>query len=395
MKTKEVILRNRTPAASRNPFSGSFNIAKAMEPPVLSVEVEELDTRDLPLLSRDSDVVAFAPIMPMKLIEPRKTQIPASSMQQDTAWGITAVGAHSCPFSGKGVTAAVLDTGIDSGHSAFSDVQLIEKDFTGEGNGDKNGHGTHCAGTIFGRNVEGLRIGVAPGIKKALIGKVLETNGGGSTEQIMSAIMWAMENGANIISMSLGMDFPGYVSALVDQGYPTELATSRALEAYRANTLLFERLASMVRANGSFGQPCIIIAAAGNESRRELHSDWEIAVSPPAISDGIISVGALGEQEGGLGVASFSNTGVNICGPGVGIISAKTGGGLAALSGTSMATPHVAGVAALWAEKLLRIGRLNALELTARLIGNARFSDLKEGFDPFDIGAGMVKAPSE
>lgn len=395
MKVREVILKNKMQSSSRNPFSGPFAGTRNfdMAPQMLSIEVEDMDSRDLPSLSRDSDVVAFAPIMPMKLIEPRKAEMTGAARDMPVTWGIKAVGADTCPFSGNGIVTAVLDTGIDSGHAAFDDVQLIEKDFTGEGNGDKNGHGTHCAGTIFGRDVQGKRIGVAMGVKKALIGKVLGENGGGSTEQIMGAIMWAMENGAHIISMSLGMDFPGYVGTLVDHGYPVELATSRALEAYRANTQLFERLASLIKVNGNFGRSCILVAAAGNESRRELHKEWEIGVSPPAVSDGIISVGALGEGQGGLTVATFSNTGANISAPGVNVVSAAVGGGLSALSGTSMACPHVAGVAALWAEKLIRIGRLSSLELSARLIGTSQFSNLKEGFDPFDVGSGLVRAP--
>ncbi len=395
MKVKEVILKNKTQTAHRNPFSGPFPAARGVDvsPTVLSVEVEEVETKDFPLLSRDSDVVAFAPVMPMKLIEPFKAEISVSAKQQPQTWGIRATEADTSPFTGNGVVTAILDTGIDSSHAAFDDVQLIEKDFTGEGNGDRNGHGTHCAGTVFGRDVQGMRIGVAPGVRKALIGKVLGENGGGSTEQIMSAILWAIDNGAHVISMSLGMDFPGYVNALAGNGLPIELATSKALEAYRTNVQLFERLASLIKANGSFGQSCILIAAAGNESRRELHQDWEIAVSPPAISEGIISVSALGEGEGGFEVARFSNTGANISAPGVNILSAAVGGGLTALSGTSMACPHVAGVAALWAEKLLRVGRLNSYELMARLVGTANFSGLKKGFDPFDVGAGLVRAP--
>jgi subtilisin family serine protease len=81
------------------------------------------------------------------------------------------VGADTSPFSGDGIVVAVLDTGIDASHPAFEGVDIVQKDFTGEGVGDQHGHGTHCAGTIFGRTSEGTRIGVAPGVKKALIGK--------------------------------------------------------------------------------------------------------------------------------------------------------------------------------------------------------------------------------
>ncbi len=122
-------------------------------------------------------------------------------------------------------------------------------------------------------------------------------------------------------------------------------------------------------------------------------ADFEIAVSPPAIAEGIISVAALGQGNHGFTVAPFSNTGANVSGPGVGVLSARVGGGLRTLSGTSMATPHVAGVAALWAGKIKASGVLNSLQLTARLIGSAGTEALESGLDPFDIGAGLVRAP--
>ncbi|UUZ52799.1 S8 family serine peptidase [Massilia sp. H-1] len=92
----------------------------------------------------------------------------------------------------------------------------MQKDFTGDGNGDGHGHGTHCAGTIFGRAVNGIRIGVAPGVTRALIGKVLDSDGGGSSDNIVEAMLWAVEQGAHVISMSIGMDFGGYVKQLTD-----------------------------------------------------------------------------------------------------------------------------------------------------------------------------------
>ena len=77
----------------------------------------------------------------------------------------------------------------------------------------------------------GTRIGVARGVSKALIGKVLGNDGSGSSEMIFEAINWASENKADVISMSLGFDFPGMVESLIDDGLPAELAASQALEA--------------------------------------------------------------------------------------------------------------------------------------------------------------------
>jgi subtilisin family serine protease len=303
---------------------------------------------------------------------------------------VRAVGADTSPFTGAGVTVAVLDTGIDRKHPAFKGVHFTIKDFTGEGEQDVEGHGTHCAGTIFGREVKGTRIGVAPGIRDVLIGKVLGRKGC-TSEEITSAIVWAADQGARIISMSLGIDFPGYVNEMVQrEKMPIELATSRALEGYRANVLLFERLAGMLRARQD---PPLLIAAAGNESRLDLDPDFQIAVSPPAVSDGILSVAALGRSAKGLRVAEFSNTGAIVSGPGVDIVSAALDHGLQAMSGTSMAAPHVAGVAALWGEKALASGTPWGVGVRDRLPGQASTDALAPGFDPVAVGAGLVHAP--
>jgi subtilisin family serine protease len=391
MKETHIILRTAA-ASTRDIFLGPTPMSRDVAAPDIKVEVANMDKRDVVAATRSSDVVATAPVIPMKLIEP--LDVNAQPAADDIAWGIKAVRADTSPFSGDGIVVAVLDTGIDASHPAFAGVNLVQRDFTGEGDGDNHGHGTHCAGTIFGRTVGNKRIGVAPGVKKALIGKVLGRNGG-SSDKIVSAMQWAVENGAHVISMSLGIDFPGLVAALQQRGMPPELATSRALEGYRANVQLFERLASLIRAMGAFGQSTLVIAAAGNESRRDQNQDFEIAVSPPAVAEGIISVAALGQGTGGLTVAPFSNTGANVAGPGVSIMSAKPGGGFQSMSGTSMATPHVAGVAALWAQRILTTGPLAGSQFNGRLIGSAAFEGLKAGFDPSDVGAGLVRAPQQ
>ena len=358
----------------------------------LEVEESELNSKERIYLRRDPRTRAMAPAMPMTLINPVDSKVVGESPSGNT-WGVEAVGATKSSFDGSGITVAVLDTGIDPSHPAFTGVNLIQRNFTSESDNDLNGHGTHCAGTIFGRDVDGTRIGVAPGIERALIGKVLGDNGGSSTI-IAQAIQWALNEGAHIISMSLGIDFPGFVKFLVEaQELTIEAATSIALESYRANINLFGELSRFVEAQGALlGQGTIIVSASGNESRRP---QFEIAVAPPAASTGIVAVGALQQNpSGGFSVANFSNDQVNISAPGVDVISARLGGGLVSFSGTSMATPHAAGIAALWAQRLLdATGSVNSQILKARLIASGSLSPLSPNQEPDDIGAGIVQAP--
>ncbi len=390
MKDKYIILRESS-SRPRGPVAGPSGSTGSRVG--LDVEIDELDRRGSRAVAAKKDVKVVAPVIPMRLIQPVPRPEDTAQPAAGTAWGVTAVRADTSTMDGTGVVVAVLDTGIAKNHPAFAGVNVVEKDFTGEGNGDGHGHGTHCAGTIVGRDVSGTRIGVARGVQKLLIGKVLGNNGGGS-DAIVSAINWSIEEGAHVISMSLGIDFPGFVDFLItQQGLPTDLATTIALEGYRQNVLLFERLASLVRAREAFGETTVIVAAAGNESRRDENADFEIACSPPAVSEGLISVAALGQSGASFMVAPFSNTNVQVSGPGVGILSARHTGGLVAMSGTSMATPHVAGIAALWMQKLAQEGAVPGSLLKARLIASGVRTGMTGTFDVADIGAGMVQAP--
>jgi subtilisin family serine protease len=282
---------------------------------------------------------------------------------------------------------------VDSSHEAFQGVNVTRRDFTGEGDEDEHGHGTHCAGTIAGRDIVGFRFGVATGVTELLAGKVLG-NEGGSTAALVNGIHWAVDNGANVISMSLGIDFPGAVDRMIQRGLPVQPATSRVLEAYRDNLRLFGAIADFVQARAAFDGTTIIVAATGNESERERpENPYTVGVAPPAASEGFIAVGAVGKVDGGeFGIASFSNAGAAVVAPGVDITSARAGGGFADASGTSMATPHVAGVAALWAEKLqAEEGQIDVDLLRARLTGSGRRLG---GLASDDIGTGLVMAPA-
>jgi len=396
MKRKFAILRGIKGRQTRDPYGGVPGPMLSSEggavPPEPKMEVGHLSASEVREAGRDPEVAAIAPVMPLKLIHPFECPTVAAA---NKSWGIVEIGADQSPWTGDGVVVAVLDTGIDACHPAFQGMSIVEQDFSGSGNGDKQGHGTHCAGTIFGRDVAGTRIGIARGVKKALIGKVLGDDGGGDSDSLFQGMQWAVNGGAKVVSMSLGFDFPGMVSGLVAQGWPPDLATSLALEAYRANLRMFDAIMEMLRARLPLDGGTVVVAAAGNESRRDVNPDYEIAASLPAAADGVIAVGAVERTDAGLQVASFSNTLPQVSAPGVAIESAKVGGGLRALSGTSMACPHVAGVATLWWQTVRNQATLaTAPMVVAKVLATTRTNGFAQGVQVADRGAGIVTSPT-
>jgi subtilisin family serine protease len=286
---------------------------------------------------------------------------------QDTprlTWGLQATRVHTSRFTGKGVKLAVLDTGMDLKHPDFQGRSITTKSFiAGEDVQDGNQHGTHCIGTACGpkQPASGVRrYGIAHN-SAIFAGKVLSNRGSGATGGIIAGIEWAIANGCQIVSMSLGANIDHKV-----QQY--EVPIQRAL---RAGTL--------------------VVAAAGNNARRSIGQFGFVA--PPANADAAMAVGALDEQ---LVVADFSArsstvTGiggkVNIAAPGVRVFSSVPVrfGRHALLNGTSMATPHVAGIAALWCQATGATGAA----LWARLEQSAR----PLGAAATDVGSGLVQAP--
>lgn len=265
-----------------------------------------------------------------------------------TTWGIDAVGAALAGYNGDGIKVAVLDTGIDAGHPDFTHVQIVSQSFVqGESVDDVQGHGTHCAGTICGRNASPggnvPRYGVAPGAHLH-VGKVLNNRGAGREGDIVAGIVWAIQQDCAVISMSLG----------------------RAVHPEEEFDPLYEDVALDALAQGT-----LIVAAAGNESDRRWR--YVAPVGAPANSPSIMAVAAIG-ADGRVANFSCGGTGraqVDIAAPGVGVFSTFPGiQAYRKLDGTSMACPHVAGLAALvaeatglrgqalWDELILRVGTL-------------------------------------
>lgn len=269
-------------------------------------------------------------------------------------------------LTGKGVKVAVLDTGVDIGHPGLKDRVDATKSFIpGEEVADRNGHGTHVTSTVGGSGAESdgnKEKGVAPGAALS-VGKVLSDEGSGSESQIIAGMEWAAKDvGAKVVSMSLGS---------------REASDGTDPMAAAVNTLSKDTGALFVVAAGNTGAPS--------------------SIGSPGAADSALTIGAVDSADK---AAYFSSQGPrygdhalkpDLSAPGVDILAARSqlAGGegyYTEMSGTSMATPHIAGVAALLAEKH---PDWSGARLKDALMSTSKQLDASV----YELGAGRVSVP--
>jgi subtilisin len=304
-----------------------------------------------------------------------QADLSAFADETEATWGLQACNVPHSRLTGRDVKVAILDTGLDLQHPDFQDGRvtktqsfvgpfgdaMVDRDPSGRFPGNP-GHGTHCTGTACGPKEpsNGPRYGVAC---KALIysGKVFLNNGSTVDGAIVEGISWAISQECKVVSMSFGSPVQG----------PNPDPT-------------FEKLGKRAMRQGT-----VLIAAAGNRSDRRVGKT--APVDSPANAGSILAVGAV---DSNMQVAFFSNRGrfppggaVDVVGPGVAIYSSQPRPKLhGKLMGTSQATPHVAGIAALIAEAE---PEWEAFRIMNFLINTAR----KLSGDSRDLGSGLVQAP--
>ncbi|MFD6446966.1 S8 family serine peptidase [Promicromonospora sp. NPDC060204] len=293
---------------------------------------------------------------------------PVRASDADSMPQIGAPEAWDAGFTGEGVTVAVLDSGIDATHPDLDEVVVGERDFTGKGAvTDGAGHGTHVASIVAGSGEasDGVNQGVAPDAD-LLVGKVLDDEGNGTLSGVIEGMEWAAAEGADVVNLSLG-------SFLFDVPSPDAVAVDEL--------------------SAQFGT--LFVVAAGNDGDLGYGT-----VGSPGIAASALTVGAVDDDDA---VTWYSSRGgvdpgllkPDVVAPGDGIVAARAAGTTegdpvddlyTALSGTSMATPHVAGAAAV-----LKQARpdLDGQALKSALMASAE----PTGADVWSEGAGRITIP--
>jgi subtilisin len=287
--------------------------------PNLGVMFGTVDRAGAAALRAEAGVSAVRGAPQLSLIRP--TRVASAALRRKTTWGLDSLGVEALwqqGFDGAGVTVGHLDTGVDADHpalreavTAFAELDPFGRLVAGATAHDTGEHGTHTAATIAGRPVRGKAVGVAPG---ASLASAIVIEGGQVVARVLGGLDWAVGQQVRVVSMSLGLrgwweDFAPIVRLLRDRDI-------------------------------------LPVFAVGNEGPGTSRSPGNYAEA--------LSVGA---HDPDRLVATFSSSQQftrprdpwvpDLAAPGVDVVSAKPGGGYQSMDGTSMATPHVAGLAAV------------------------------------------------
>ncbi|AVH57406.1 MULTISPECIES: S8 family peptidase [Streptomyces] len=347
-------------------------------------------TRDLPsvngdaLRARKSEASALWQTLTGSGAAPRSTAA-AASEKVERIWldgrvkatldkspaQIGAPGAWEAGYDGEGVTVAVLDTGVDATHPDLKDRIDAEKNFSGSPDTvDRVGHGTHVASTVAGSGARsgGKYKGVAPGAR-ILSGKVLDDSGSGSASDIIAGMQWAVAEGAKVVNLSLG-----------GQDTPETDPIEQALNELSASS------------------GTLFVVAAGNSGPAAA------TIGTPGSAAAALTVGAVDREDA---IAEFSSRGPaadgslkpDLTAPGAGIVAAQAAEGVegdpaddgyVSMSGTSMATPHVAGAAAILAQQHPDwTGERIKAALTGSAVATPDLSTFAQGTGRTDIARAM------
>jgi len=278
----------------KNNLEDEYGIEFVEEDENGSYVIETDEDSDLDGLEEDDDV------------EHIETDTPVTMFADTVDWGVHRIGADSIwdTTSGTGVTVAIIDTGIQTNHPDLAGNVVQGYDFVNDDTNayDDNGHGTHVAGIVAATQNSAGTVGASYSSKLMPI-KVLNSSGNGYLSDVAQGVYYATDNGARVINLSLGTDYDSYTLKNAIQ-----YATNKGV---------------------------LVVAAAGN--------DYGSPCSYPAAYSNAICVVATDSNNK---LASFSNVGGELAAPGVSNYSTFLGSTYRTLSGTSMASPHVAGAAA-------------------------------------------------
>jgi len=334
----------------------------AIEPELVHYAIQDSLSADYLRGYRDAAANLYEHAAPAAAVTDAEAEQLRFADTADSTWGLIATKVLTSTRDGNGIKVAVLDTGFFLAHPDFIGRPINAQSFVaGETADDGHGHGTHCVGTSCGPAAPATRrrYGIASAAD-IYVGKVLNNQGSGTDLNILAGMSWAIRSGCKIISMSLSANV-----ATVSAAY-----TAAGRRALRAGTL--------------------VVAAAGNNASRRFGNFGFVAV--PANSPTIMAVAAV---DANINIADFSarsnpiaGGSVDLAAPGVDVYSSwPMPQRYNTISGTSMATPHVAGIAALWSQATGDIG--------GALWSTVVRSTKRTRIPSIDAGAGLVLAPQQ